>query len=109
MDLLIFHDIMKIINNDTINIVKNKLVKAYQPVTIFLFGSYAWGNPTVDSDLDIMIIIDKSDDKSYIRPRIGFKALRGMNIAKDLIIYTKDEFNLVGFNSPPLGAFYLLE
>ena len=80
-------------NKKVIDTVTNRLVKAYNPLAIFLFGSYAWGTPTNDSDLDLMIVVDHSDEKSYIRPRKGFKALRGMKIAKDLIVYTKQEFN----------------
>lgn len=80
------------INKKTIEEVKRRLVKTYNPIAIYIFGSYAWGKPTEDSDLDVLIIIDKSDDKSYIRPISGHKALLGLCISKDLIIYTKDEF-----------------
>ncbi len=37
--------------------VKNRLVRAYNPLTIYLFGSYAWGTPTEDSDLDLVIVV----------------------------------------------------
>ena len=74
------------VNKVIINTVKDRLIDAYNPLSIFLFGSYAWGTPTKDSDLDLMIIVDESDEKSYIRPRKGFKALRGMKIAKDLVV-----------------------
>ena len=80
-------------NQIILNKVRDKLIEAYNPLSIFLFGSYAWGIPTKESDIDLMIIVDESDEKSYIRPRKGFKALRGMKIAKDLIVYTRDEFN----------------
>jgi predicted nucleotidyltransferase len=33
-----------------------KLKKGYQPEKIILYGSYAWGKPTKDSDLDLFII-----------------------------------------------------
>ena len=82
------------ISQEKINIVTNKLVQEYNLESIFLFGSYAWGTPTDDSDLDIMILINDSKEKSYIRPRKGFKALRGLKIAKDIIVYTQNEFNL---------------
>jgi predicted nucleotidyltransferase len=81
------------IQKNIIEEVKNRLVKAYNPVAIYLFGSYAWGNPTDDSDLDLLIVIDTSDEKTYDRPLIGYDALFGMGIAKDLIVYTKAEFN----------------
>ncbi len=73
--------------------VKNRLVKAYNPLAIYLFGSYAWGTPDEESDLDLLIVVDKSDLKSFERPITGYRALRGLElIAKDLIVQTKDEF-----------------
>lgn len=29
---------------------------------IILFGSYAWGSPREDSDIDVAVIVDKIDD-----------------------------------------------
>ncbi|KKQ11333.1 MAG: Nucleotidyltransferase domain protein [candidate division TM6 bacterium GW2011_GWF2_36_6] len=81
------------INKETIEEVKNRLVKTYDPIAIYLFGSYAWGSPSEDSDLDLLIIVDKSDEKSFDRPRPGQRALFGLGISKDLIVYTKDEFD----------------
>jgi uncharacterized protein len=80
------------ISKETIDEVKNRLIKTYAPVAIYLFGSYAWGTPTEDSDLDLLIVVDKSDEKSYRRPIPGQRALFGLGISKDMIIYTKDEF-----------------
>ena len=37
--------------------VVNRLVELYQPVTIYLFGSYAWGEPHEDSDIDLMMVL----------------------------------------------------
>ncbi len=91
------------ITKDVIEDVKNRLVKAYNPVAIYLFGSYAWGNPTEDSELDLVIVVDKSDEKSYKRPLAGYDALFGMNIAKDIIVYTKEEFETASKNKTTLG------
>jgi predicted nucleotidyltransferase len=33
-----------------------KLKKEYKPQRIILFGSYAYGNPTEDSDIDLLIL-----------------------------------------------------
>jgi predicted nucleotidyltransferase len=81
------------INTETIEEVKNRLVKAYDPIAIYLFGSYAWGSPTEDSDLDLLIVVDKSDEKSYKRPIPGYTALRGLDISKDIIVHTKEVFD----------------
>jgi len=34
------------------------IVEGYEPMKIILFGSYAYGHPTKDSDLDLLIIKD---------------------------------------------------
>lgn len=81
------------INKEVIEEIKNRLVKAYNPISIYLFGSYAWGTPDEESDLDLLIIVDKSELKSFKRPLKGYEALRGLElIAKDLIVQTKEEF-----------------
>ena len=80
------------ISKEVIEEVKNRLVKTYDPIAIYLFGSYAWGMPTEDSDLDLLVVIDKSDEKSYKRQNLGYDALFGLGISKDLIVCTKDEF-----------------
>ena len=81
------------IENKTIDEVVHRLVDVYQPVEIYLFGSYAWGHPTEDSDLDILVVIEKSNQKRYERPVNGLLALFGLNISKDLIVSTCDEFS----------------
>lgn len=80
------------INKKVIDEVKNRLVKTYNPIAIYLFGSYAWGSPTEDSDLDLLIVVDKSDERSFDRVRPGHRALFGLGISKDIIVYTKEEF-----------------
>ncbi len=38
--------------------VVEKIKRDYQPEKIILFGSYAYGTPTEDSDIDLFIIKD---------------------------------------------------
>jgi predicted nucleotidyltransferase len=41
--------------------VLQKLIAEYSPQKIILFGSYAWGDPEPDSDIDLLIIKETSD------------------------------------------------
>lgn len=91
------------IDEEMIEEVKNRLIAAYNPVLIYIFGSYAWGNPTQESDLDLLIIVEASDEKSYKRPVVGFKALRGLDISKDIIVYTREEFDSKSKDITTLG------
>lgn len=81
------------IKDKTINEVVRRLVDVYHPMEIYLFGSYAWGHPTEDSDLDLLVVVEKSNQKRYERPVNGLLALFGLNISKDLIVSTCDEFS----------------
>lgn len=38
-----------------------KLLTGYAPQKVILFGSYAYGNPRPDSDIDLLIIKDTSE------------------------------------------------
>ena len=70
---------------------KRKLVKEFNPKKIYIFGSYAWGSPTEESDLDIMIITEECKNK-ISEMRRGIKALRGVGFSKDIIVESENEF-----------------
>ncbi len=67
--------------------ITTKLQNAYNPLSLYLFGSYAWGTPNKDSDLDLLVVVEHSDEKPYKRAIKGIRALRGMGIAKDILVY----------------------
>jgi len=91
-----------VINKKIIDEIRDRLVKTYNPLAIYIFGSHAWGMPTKDSDFDLLIIIEKSGEKSYKRPIPGQQALFGLGISKDLIVYTKKEFERLSANKASL-------
>lgn len=80
------------IEKKVVNEVIDRLVDVYHPIEIYLFGSYAWGHPTDESDLDLLVVVEESGKKRYERPVPGLLALFGLNISKDLIVSTRDEF-----------------
>lgn len=83
------------INKETIKKICDRLVKTYSPEKIYLFGSAAWGTPNKYSDLDILILVSDSDEKSYKRSIKGELALADIMISRDLLVYTKDEFDFL--------------
>lgn len=44
------------ITEEQIQAIVRRIVEGYQPDRIILFGSYAYGTPTEDSDLDLLVI-----------------------------------------------------
>jgi predicted nucleotidyltransferase len=45
------------VDEKTIQDLCNRIVQEFQPERIILFGSYAYGNPTPDSDVDILVVL----------------------------------------------------
>jgi predicted nucleotidyltransferase len=43
-----------------------RLAAALKPEKIILFGSYAYGNPSPDSDVDLLIVKDGDKKQNYI-------------------------------------------
>ncbi len=68
-----------------------RIINNFNPEKIILFGSYAYGQPTVDSDMDIMIVMD-TDEKPHKRAVSVRKILKGIGIPKDIIVKTPEEF-----------------
>jgi predicted nucleotidyltransferase len=74
-----------------INAVVKRIATRFNPDKIILFGSYAGGNPTIDSDLDLLVI-QETDLPRHKRSFDIQKALIGSKIPMDIIVYTKKEF-----------------
>jgi predicted nucleotidyltransferase len=66
-------------------------LKPLNPVKIILFGSYIYGSPTEDSDLDICIIEKKIPSKINEKMKIR-KALSNLLIAKDILLEEESYF-----------------
>jgi predicted nucleotidyltransferase len=70
--------------------IKDKIVKEIKPEKIILFGSYAWGNPNEDSDVDLFIIQKTSEPKRARQTSLR-KKLFSIGVPMDIIIYTPEE------------------
>ena len=75
-------------------LIVDRLVDVYHPLRIYLFGSHAWGIPTVESDYDLCVVVETSDEKKTNRSRKGRNALLDIISRRgiDLIVYTLAEF-----------------
>ena len=71
-----------------------RIANSYKPEKIILFGSYAYGTPTADSDLDLLVIVKSSKQPRYQRAREIRKHLWGItDIPKDVLVYTQEEID----------------
>lgn len=84
---------MQPLTDNLLTTITYRLVSQFQPEQVILFGSYAWGNPTVDSDVDLMVIVRESSLSDYQRSVLGHRCLSGLGIAKDVVVRTRAEFD----------------
>ena len=81
------------VNQELIRIITSRLVESYHPISIYLFGSYAWGVPNRESDLDFLVVLENTDLDKAERMRIGLRELIDLNVDVDLLVYTKKEID----------------
>lgn len=77
------------INKQDIQKIANKIAKEFKPEKIILFGSYAWGKPTKDSDVDFFIV--KKTKKPRLSRQLEVRRLINGEIAADILVYTPQE------------------
>ena len=72
--------------------VVRRLVEAYRPERIYLFGSVARGDAGPDSDYDIMVVVRDEAPPELQDCGLAYRALRGLGIAKDVLVWTRSDF-----------------
>lgn len=92
--------------NDTdfrnlIDEIIGKIVKEYRPEKIILFGSYAYGTPNQDSDIDLLII--KETKERPIDRRVAVSKIiydPKLRVSIEPIVITPEEINQQGMKDP---------
>jgi predicted nucleotidyltransferase len=76
-----------------LELIKNALLAHTPAEAIYLFGSYAYGTPTRDSDLDICAVIPDSDvDTAFLSGDIRYDLTLTTKKPMDLILTKKSSF-----------------
>lgn len=70
-----------------------RLVAAYHPERIYLFGSKARGQAGPDSDYDLMVVVSDDAPPEQRRSRLAYQALRGTAMAADILVWTRQAFD----------------
>ena|SRR3989344_7284172 len=73
------------INEAKIKTVAQEIARKFKPDKIILFGSYAWGTPGPDSDVDLFIIKETDNTRETAREIDG--SIRPRPFPIDLIVY----------------------
>jgi predicted nucleotidyltransferase len=80
---------------EELTLIKDVIISMAPTEAIYLFGSYAYGEPNQESDLDIYVVI--SDDGDFDTINISTKIRQALykkkTIPMDLLISPKSVFN----------------
>ena len=76
----------------TLAVVVERLIVAYQPERIYLFGSKARGDSGPDSDFDLMVIVSDAATEERKRSRLAYEQLWGTGTAADVLVWTQNRF-----------------
>jgi predicted nucleotidyltransferase len=79
------------ISDEVLQKVKDRLVNGFNPSKIILFGSQARGTADDRSDVDILVICPFEDSRRQLMLEMD-RSLRGLKLARDIVILTPEEF-----------------
>ena len=82
---------MKKLDESMLQDITNRLVTEMHPEKIILFGSHAWGTPTDDSDVDLLVVVKESELSPARRAAQAHRCLQELGIAKDILVRTQAE------------------
>jgi predicted nucleotidyltransferase len=72
--------------------VVRRLIEAYAPEAIYLFGSKARGNADADSDYDLLVVVPDDAPPNRRKSKLAYEALWGTGTAADVLVWTRSRF-----------------
>ena len=78
------------IDKTEIEQIVKKIAEKVKPEKIILFGSYASGNPDVNSDIDICVVVKEGNGWTGSKIR---RILWGALLPMDIIVYSEKEID----------------
>ena len=79
------------VDEETLEAAKRRLVEAFDPHKIILFGSSARGTADPHSDVDILVVCPFKGSRRTLMTAMD-RALRGLGFARDIVILSPEEF-----------------
>ena len=80
-----------------INKMVNRISKKFNPLQVILFGSHAHGLATVDSDIDLLVIMAELKNRRETTVAMR-KILADIPAPKDIIVTSKEEIKKNNFS-----------
>lgn len=70
-----------------------RLVDAFHPDRIYLFGSKGRGEEESDSDYDLMVVVRQANEPLYRLSQRAHSLLWGLGKAADILVWPADRFD----------------
>lgn len=74
----------------TLQTMVDRIVERVHPIRVVLFGSHARGQATVQSDVDLLVVLSQVADKRKAAVEIR-RLLADLPVAKDIVVTTPEE------------------
>ena len=71
--------------------IVSRIAHQFNPQQVILFGSYAYGEPNQDSDLDLLVIDDQHHNKQIIATEIS-RMLFPREYGLDVVVTSPEDF-----------------
>lgn len=81
--------------NEAISEMTERIVRRFHPVRVILFGSHARGDARPDSDVDLLVVLPRVENKRESAIAIRSE-LSDIPVAKDIIVTTPSELKRFG-------------
>jgi len=89
------------VTDDLLHEIVQRIVLAFDPETVILFGSRAYGEPEPDSDVDLLVVTDALTDRSvFERHRAVSDLFPHRRFALDVLVRTPAELKQLVERSP---------
>ena len=80
-------------NDPVLAEIVRRLVVAYAPDRVYLFGSRARGDEGPDSDYDLMMLVPQAHEPTYRLSQRAHSLLWDLGVGADVVVLTTDRFD----------------
>jgi len=78
------------VNQEYIQATFDDIVREFAPLQVILFGSYAYGTPTEDSDVDLLVVMDIPESET-LRQAVEIRQRIPRRFPMDLLVRSPEE------------------
>lgn len=78
--------------DEKLRLVVERLIEAYRPERLYLFGSVARGEAGPDSDYDLLLVVPDDAPPEHRRSRLAYETLWGTGVAVDALVCVRGWF-----------------